>query len=74
MDDTDFASYADDNTPCIIGNDMKDVILKLQNSSKILFQWFMDNQVKNNPDECHFICSTNDRVNLIVENQMIGNS
>ena len=42
MDDIDFASYADDNTPYTIGNDMEDV--KLQNSSKIIFQWFMDNQ------------------------------
>ena len=60
MDDIDFASYPDDN--------------KLQNLSKILFQWFMNNQMKTNPDKCHFICSTNDTVNLIVENQIIDNS
>ena len=60
MDDIDFASYSDDN--------------KLQNLSKILFQWFMDNQMKTNRDKCHFICSTNDTVNLIVENQIIDNS
>ena len=53
---------------------MEDVIFKLQNSSKILFQWFMDNQMKANPNNCHFICSTNDKVNLIVENQIIDNS
>ena len=28
MDDIDFASYAFDNTPCTIGNDMEDVIFK----------------------------------------------
>ena len=72
--DTDFASYADDNTPYTIENDMEDVILKLKNLSKILFQWFMDNQMKADPGKCHFICSTNDRVNLIVENQIIANS
>ena len=74
MDDNDFASYADDNTPYTIGNDKEEVIFKLQNSSKILFQWFMDNQMKANPYSCHFICSTNDTVNLIVENQIIDNS
>ena len=37
MDDIDFASYADDNTPCTIENDMEDVIFKLQNSWKVLF-------------------------------------
>ena len=30
--------------------------------------------MKANPDKCHFICSTNDAVNLIVENQIIENS
>ena len=34
----------------------------------------MDNQIKANPDKCHFICSTNGAVNLIVENQIIDNS
>ena len=74
MDETDLTSYADDNTPYTTENDMEDVIFKLQNSSKILFQWFMDKQTKANPDKCHFICSTNDTVNFIVENQIIDNS
>ena len=39
---------------------MEDVILKLE--------------MKADPGKCHFICSTNDRVNLIVENQIIANS
>ena len=45
-----FASYADDNTLYIIRNDIEDIISKLQNASKILFQWFMDNEMKVNPD------------------------
>ena len=74
MDDIDFASYADDNTPYTVGNDMEDIVLKLQDLSKILFQWFMDNQMKANPDKCHLICNTNDTINFIVENQIIDNS
>ena len=74
MVEIDFASSADDSTPNAVGNDMEVVIFKLQNSSKILFQWFMDNQTKANPEKCHFICSTNDSVNFIVENQTIYNS
>ena len=50
MDDIDFTSYADDNTPYAIGNHMEDVIFILQNSSKILFQWFVDNQMKVKPE------------------------
>ena len=34
----------------------------------------IDDQMKANPDKCHFICSTNDTVNLTVENQIIYNS
>ena len=30
--------------------------------------------MKANPDKCHFICSTNDTVNIIVENQEICNN
>ena len=66
MNETDFASYADGNTPY--------VIIKLQNASLTLFHWFYDNQMKANPNKCHFICSTIDKVNIIVENQKICNS
>ena len=47
---------------------MKDVIFKLENWSKILLQRFMDNQMAANPDKCHFFCSNNDTVDLIVDN------
>ena len=40
MNDVDFASYADDNTPFFVGNDLDEVIFKLQGASKNLFQWF----------------------------------
>ena len=51
------------------GNDIGDVIINLQNISLTLFQWFYDNQMKANTDKCHFICNTDDKVNIIVENQ-----
>ena len=59
MNDVDFASYADDNTPFFVGNDIDEVILKMQNASETLFMWFKDNQMKANPDKCHFMCSSN---------------
>ena len=68
MNNTDFASYADNSTPYVVGNNI-DVIINLQNASLTLFQWFYDNQMKANPDKCHFICSIDDKVNIIVENQ-----
>ena len=30
--------------------------------------------MKANPDKCHFICSTDDKVNITVENQKMCNS
>ena len=74
MNETDFASYADDNTPYVVVNNIEDVIIKLQNASITLVQWFYDNQMKANPDKCHFICSTDDKVNITVENQKMCNS
>ena len=74
MNNVDFASYADDNTPFFVGKDLDDVISKLQNASKTLFQWFNDNQMKANPDKCHFVCSSSVKVNISTENQNISNS
>ena len=38
MSDVELASYADDNTSFFVGDDLKDVILKLQNASKTTFK------------------------------------
>ena len=74
MNDKDFASYADDNTPFIVGEDISDVIFKLQNASETIFQWFYDNQMKANPDKWHFICRSNDKLKIVIEDQTISNS
>ena len=65
MNDVDFASYADDNTPFFVGNDLDEVIFKLQNASITLFQWFKDN---------HFLCSSKSNKSIIIENEEICNS
>ena len=69
MNNIDFPSYADDNAPFIVGEDVGDVIFKLQNASKTLFQWFYDNQMKANPEKYHFICSFNEKLNIVISNQ-----
>lgn len=55
----DFASYADDNTIYNTGENIDEVISSLQESSKKLFKWFADNQMKSKSDKCHLIFSTN---------------
>ena len=73
MNDVEFASYADGDTPFFVSDDLNDVILKLQNASKTLFKWFNDNQMKANPDKCHFICSSSVKTSMI-ESKQIRNS
>ena len=68
--ETDFASCADDNTVYAVGNNI-DVFFNLQNASFTLFQSFHDNQMKANPGKWHFICSTDYKMNIIVQNQEI---
>ena len=75
MDKTDIVSYADDNTPnTTLWYSTEEVILKLEEASKTLFQWFKDNQMKANLDKCHFISSSNSAVSLMVENELIKTS
>ena len=66
--------YASDNTPQTTGNSIEEVIQKVQNAAKTLFQWFSDNQIKSNPDKCHFLCNSNSEVSLTIETQKIKNS
>ena len=48
MNKKDFASYAGDNTPYIIGNGVKKVINYLKEAPDELFYWFANNQMKAN--------------------------
>ena len=74
MNDVEFTSYADNNTPFFVGDDLNDIILSLQNASKTLFKWFNDNQMKANPDKCHFICSSSVKTSITIEIKQIRNS
>ena len=74
MENIDITSYAVDNTPYTTGNSIEEVIQKLENAVKTLFQWFRYNQMKANPDKCHFLCSSNREVSLTMENKIIKNS
>ena len=74
MCETDFASYADDNTPYALGDSIDDVIKPLKNDSIKLFQWFIENQMKANSDKCHLITNKQSCVNLNIGSINIENS
>ena len=59
-------SYADDNIPYVIADDINGVITSLEKASKVLFEWLENNLLKGNADKCHLLVSSSDAVNLRV--------
>ena len=74
LSDVNIASYADDNTPYVIADDINSVITSLEKACKVLFEWFENNLVKGNADKCHLLVSSSDAVNLTVNEYDIENS
>ena len=74
IENTDIASYADDNTPYISADDIDGVIKSLEEASATLFKWFSDNLMKSNADKCHLLISTNSTVKMKIGHFDIANS
>ena len=74
MNKVGFATYADDNTPYVIGNGVKEVTNSLKEASDHLFYWFEDNQMKANPGKYHLLTSSSDKVSICVDNYNIKSS
>ena len=66
MSDTDFASYADDNTPYVSADAIEEVIKRLENFSAKFFKWFAENQIKANKDKFHLSISKNESVSVYI--------
>ena len=69
MNETDFASYADDNTPYVTGD-----INSLENISIKLFKWFADSQMKANKEKCHLLISGSENITINVDGNIVGKS
>ena len=74
IEDTDIASYADDNTPYMSGDTIEGLIQSLEEVSKKLFKWFDDNLMKSNADKCHLLVNTNESVKITIRDFDINNS
>ena len=70
----DFASYADDNTPYTTGENIEEVISKLEKDASSLFKWFSDNQMKANPDKCHLLLNNNSQHQIVIGDVTIKSS
>ena len=66
INNIDFASYVDDNTPYTTDESAEKVIDKLEIKAKSLFKWFSDEQMKANPDKCHLLTSSTSQSELKV--------
>ena len=67
MSDTDFASYADDNTPYISADTVDEIIKRPKTATVKLFKWFADKQMKANQDKCHLVISKNENVSVHID-------
>ena len=55
---TYFTDYADDNTPFVVRDSIKDVIKALEETGEILVIWFSKNEMKLNTDKCHLLLNS----------------
>ena len=70
----DFAIYADNNTLYVVGENTKEVIETLENSSKELMQQLYNNRIKANAVKCHLLTSSNEKPTISIDNYIIVNS
>ena len=74
LSQTDFTSFADDNTPYVEANNINKVIKTLENDSIWLFQWFSDNQIKANKNDCLLAINNNEKVSMNIDDIEIENT
>ena len=51
----DIASYADDNTPYMIADNVDDLIRSIEQASNCLSEWFKNNLLKRNAEKYHLM-------------------
>ena len=66
LDNTEFTNYADDITPYAVSGNTDDLISFLEKSSKELLKWFDDNLMESNPDKCHLLVSSCEKIRMEV--------
>ena len=74
FDNTDFASYADDNTSYTINQNTDSVTKSLNELSILLLSWFKENKLKLNLDKCYVIVSGTENAKIKPDDSTIANS
>ena len=69
MNETYFASHADNNTPHKTANTIDEVNQSLEHGTVMLFKWFSDNQMKTTISKCHLLVNKKDEIiNIVINN------
>ena len=71
---TCFTGYADDNTPFVVRDNITDVIKALEEIGESLANWFSNNEIKLNTDQCHLILNSQEPNTLKIGDLHINNS
>ena len=74
VNQNEFASYADYNTPSLSSDRLDDVLDSLENASLKLFEWFSNNPMKANLDKRHLLTSTTASITIKIKVNDILNS
>ena len=74
LDNTYFASYADDNTPYTVNKNTDSVTKSLEELSIQLLSWFKENKLKLNLDKYHLIVSGTENAKIKLDDFTITNS
>ena len=74
LDDDNVASYADDTTPYAIKENVLQVLKEIEDKSACVFNWFSANYFKANRKKSHFLLTSNEEVNLNLNDLIIKNS
>ena len=73
-EDTDITSYANDNTPYVIADNIDGIIKSLEEASEFFSKCFNDNLMKINVGKCHLLVSANNTFKIKIGNFDITNS
>ena len=74
LDDNNVASYADDTTPYAMKENALQVLKEIEDKAGCVFNWFSANYFKANPKKSHFLLTSNEQVNLNLDDLIIKTS
>ena len=74
LDNYNLASYADEKTPYPIKENILRVIKEIEDKMARVFSWFSANYFKANQKKSHFLLTSNEQVNLSLDDLIIKNS